>query len=167
MIELMILSTLLEGKKTVYAVKQDVEKMFFPLIKISFGTIHPALKRMLDKKYISVKSETSKGGQKKTAYSINEVGKDRFREIMLSKLPDNPIKSSYMASIKTVLLSFLKDSDRHEAITDIKRFYEYSEAKIKNFLEKAENKNDEIRLKYLKTIAKEYQGKIDLLNSIK
>jgi len=64
MTELLILAILLEGEYTTYKIRQKIKNMFSVFLSASFGSIHPALKKLEKNGFISAKREMSGGGQK-------------------------------------------------------------------------------------------------------
>ncbi|MDD3013939.1 MAG: PadR family transcriptional regulator [Candidatus Gastranaerophilales bacterium] len=112
MIELLILQVLLDEKFTIYKIKQRIEKKYGFFLNISFGSIHPAVKRLENQKCIYAKKSVTEGGQRSSVYSITDSGKAYFIKLMLDDLPDNPSIAKQLINIK--LLSFNKLEDKQK-----------------------------------------------------
>lgn len=90
MIEILILYVLYKREKTIYSVRKDIIELFGNFTKPSAGTIYPALKRMLEKKFLSLNERMSEGGKKSSYYLITDSGKKYFRELFFEDCSENP-----------------------------------------------------------------------------
>ncbi len=119
MIELLVLIVLFKESSTIYGVKRKIDKRFFLFFKLSFGSIHPALKRLEKDNYVELKNTLTIGGQKKSIYSITEAGKNRLFELMVSDLPENPALANQLIIVKLMFLHKLPDESRHIVINSL------------------------------------------------
>lgn len=166
MIELLILYILYDEKCSIYSIGQKIEKLMRLFLKVSFGTIHPALKRLEQSKYISVKSELSSGGQRRSTYSITEKGRDYFAFLMTQDLPENPSLAAQTINIKLMFLSKIKPESRNLVIKSALQFYETQKAKANNILEEQNDTLDELQKKYIKQLIKHLSYDIELINQL-
>ncbi len=90
MIEILILYIINNRDKTIYAIRKEIIELFGTFTKPSLGTIHPALKRLLEKKCVQLTERMSEGGKKSSYYSTTEIGKKYFKELFFSDISENP-----------------------------------------------------------------------------
>lgn len=90
MIEILILYVLFNREKTIYSIRKEIIELFGTFTKPSLGTIHPALKRLGEKKYVQFSEKMSEGGKKSSYYSITENGKKHFKELFFAETSENP-----------------------------------------------------------------------------
>ena len=105
MIELLILIVLLDEKSSIYGIKKKIESLFSLFLKTSFGSLYPALKKLEKNGHITVKTQLSSGGQKKSTYSITNKGKEHFKHLMFEELPANPVAANQ-------IVNFLEKGDK-------------------------------------------------------
>lgn len=77
MIEFIILGFLITNSLTGYDIKQKMSISTSNFIDASFGSIYPSLRRLKQKKLVSVE-EIVENGKLKKVYSITELGKKHF-----------------------------------------------------------------------------------------
>ncbi|MFH0702359.1 MAG: PadR family transcriptional regulator [bacterium] len=147
--ELLILMVLFEEKSTIYGLKQKIEKLFSLFLKISFGTIHPALKKLEENKYVLLKAKTSSGGQKSSLYSITEEGKEYFTDLMIENLPDNPTIANQLVNIKLMGLSRVDPESQKLTLDSILRYLENQKIKAKNLRADFEDIENKIQQKVI------------------
>ncbi|HBG49768.1 MAG TPA: hypothetical protein DDW90_09770 [Cyanobacteria bacterium UBA9971] len=124
MTELLILAILLNGEFTIYKIKQKIENNFSVFLSASFGSIHPAIKKLEKNGFISAKRKMSGGGQKSSLYSITTEGKEHFKNLMTSEIIESPACSNQLINIKMMLLGLLDENLRKDTINLIKKYYE-------------------------------------------
>ncbi|OGI24795.1 MAG: hypothetical protein A2287_03090 [Candidatus Melainabacteria bacterium RIFOXYA12_FULL_32_12] len=149
MIELLILTILLDNKSSIYGIKQKIENKFSAFFKISFGSIYPALKKLEKNKYVTVKTQLSPGGQKKSTYSITNEGKEYFQVLMLEVLPENPALASQLINIKLIALPKIEVTLQQQATNTIIEHLEHNKANIEILLNNPENNKDKFQKKFL------------------
>jgi DNA-binding PadR family transcriptional regulator len=134
MIELLILAILLDGENTIYKIRQKLQNIFFLFISSSFGSVHPALKKLEKNELISVKRKMTEGGKKSCLYSLTNKGKKYFDELMTSAITEPVTYSNQIANIKIMLLDRLNENLRKYAIESVKKYYEIKLLNTKDLL---------------------------------
>lgn len=79
MLENMILGIISCQDATGYDIKKVIETKLCLFYKSSFGSLYPALKRLLEKGYVTT-YEQAQGARQKIFYRITEAGRDSFME---------------------------------------------------------------------------------------
>lgn len=171
MTELIILSLLLEGNYTIYRIKKQSEKLFSVCLKLSFGTIYPAVKKLELKKLVTLNEKFSDGGQKSSVYSITEEGKLYFRNLMFEELPENPSVAEQLINVKLLLLDKLAKEDHKVIIDSIIRYYELKMLIVQNrinFLAKKQNNSiqSNLKLKFFEHHLDKISDEVNWLNSL-
>ena len=161
MTELLVLAILLEGNFTLYKIKQNILNIFSVFLSASFGSIHPAVKKLEKNGYISVKNKMSKGGQKSSVYSITPKGKKYFEELMLADISDSPFFAERIINIKLMLLDSVNKEARKTVLESIKGYYEIRQINAKDLLENMEKTEEkDFRKKLLKHYADKVSSEI-------
>ncbi len=148
MIELLVLIVLFKESSTIYGVKRKIDKKFFLFFKLSFGSIHPALKRLEKDNYVELKTTLTIGGQKKSIYSITEAGKNRLFELMVSDLPENPALANQLLIVKLMFLHKLPEESKHIVINSLSDYVSNSKAETRQTIKKEEIESKEEELFY-------------------
>lgn len=149
MIELLILFILFQNKSTIYGIKQKIEKQYSVFFNASFGSIHPALKKMEDNKYVTVKSELSSGGQKSKTYTITSEGKNYFIKLLSEDLPQNPALADQMINVKLMASNFVEPETRNMIKESILKHLELQEINIRNYLSNLDDENNSFQTKFI------------------
>ena len=95
MLELLILYALKKQENTLYGLRQLIATQYGEVSIPSHGALFPALKRLENKKLISVRKKLSDGGKRYTYYSISGGVSDFFNEKFMefnnakSETPEN------------------------------------------------------------------------------
>lgn len=139
MTELLILAILLNSEHTIYKIKQKIENNFSLFLSASFGSIHPAMKKLEKNGFISAKRKISSGGQKSSAYFITAKGKEHFNALMTSEITESPMYSNQLINIKMMLLDLLDENLRKETINLIKKYYEIHLLNARDLFETLKN----------------------------
>ena len=151
MTELLILAILLNGEFTIYKIKQKIENNFSVFLSASFGSIHPAIKKLEKNGFISAKRKMSGGGQKSSLYSITTEGKEHFKNLMTSEIIESPACSNQLINIKMMLLDLLDENLRKIAVESVKKYYEIHLLNTEELLESFKDKDKNLLLiSYLK-----------------
>lgn len=114
MSEICILYSLTKREMTIYSVKKHIEEYFGTYTRPSHGTIHPALKRFEEERFVTVKETLSEGGKKSKFYAITEKGKKQLTKLLLSDFSDNPSVSINEINIRLISMAFLNDEQQEE-----------------------------------------------------
>ncbi len=137
MIEILILYIIDHRDKTIYSIRKEIIELFGAFTKPSLGTIHPALKRLLEKKCVQLTERMSDGGKKSSYFSATEVGKKYFKELFFSDISENPslFYNQLQARLATMGLLTIEEKNM---------FFEETVKKIELYKFEIENKlNDE------------------------
>jgi len=139
MTELLILAILLNGEYTIYKIKQKIKNNFSVFLSASFGSIHPAVKKLEKGGFISAKRKMSAGGQKSSNYFITAEGKEHFKNLMISEITESPACSNQLINIKMMLLDLVDENLRKITVDLIKKYYEIHLLTARRILENLEN----------------------------
>lgn len=150
MIELLILVTLLDEKCTIYKIRQNLEKKYGLFLNISFGSIHPAIKKLESKKLVSAKKSISQGGQRSSVYSITVSGKVYFAELMLDELPENPYLANQLINIKLMSINYLENEQQNIVKNSIINYLELKKISSKNLISNHQGIFDSIQTSFIK-----------------
>jgi len=164
MIELLILGILLDGEKTIYKLKQTAKAEYSLLTGASFGSIHPALKKLEEGEFVSSKNKISKGGQKSSYFKITSKGKAKFEELMGCELPESLYSSHQIAGLKIIFLDKLDEEKQKTALSSIQNFYENLHLSIKLQLEGEVSNKTSSRYKFLKHYEEKISKEISFIN---
>ncbi len=139
MTELLILYVLLRRDLTMYAVQKHIEDIFSPYTKPSFGALNPALKRLVEKGYLSARKMMSEGGKLSVYYSITKQGQNELNRLLLEDMSDNPLQFYSNARIKIGCADVL-------SVEEKKRLFFSVKARAMKFKTEAQNiLNDEYK----------------------
>ena len=118
MIELLILYSLKNRERTLYSLRSDILEKFGAFTKPSVGTIHPALKRLLELKVITIRNDFSQGGKKSTYYGTALHWQKKFRDLFFTPLSDNPTIFFTELQSRIAVMSLLEDDLKETFIND-------------------------------------------------
>ena len=79
MVDYIVLGMVQDEALTGYDVKKWIESGIGNFYKASYGNLYPALKRLTDKKFVTM-DEQSQGGREKKYYKATKLGKKAFME---------------------------------------------------------------------------------------
>ena len=85
---------------------------FSVLTMPSYGTINPALNRLCKSGCLKSQKTMSKGGRPSVYYSITNEGKNKFKELMLTKPVENPIQFLATSRVKIACCSILDKEEQ-------------------------------------------------------
>jgi DNA-binding PadR family transcriptional regulator len=165
MIEMLVLIALLDGKSSIYGIKQKIEANMGLFLKISFGSIYPALSKLEKKKIISVRSQISEGGQRRSLYSITSQGREHFNQLMLEELPDNPTTAAQLLKVKLFSISKLSQESKEQVKINILNFLDTQKLNAKNLLSSTETKFDKLQKAYIEYTIHKYSDDIEWVKS--
>lgn len=107
MLELLILYTLNKTELTLYGLKKAISAAFGEISVPSHGALHPALKRLDEKGFLSVRKKISDGGKLYSFYSVNKdflpYFNERFMEIISNK---NESLNNFLYELEIRLITF-------------------------------------------------------------
>lgn len=142
MIDLVILGMLMQGQMSGYDIKKITEQTIGIFYKMSYGSLYPALKRLVKDGYVS--EEETNDSKNKKLYAVTEKGQQHFIKWLAE-----PLKASrreYM--VKIFFYDYLDEETRLRNLKD----YQYSitrqmeqidavQAIVSQELEQLENKD--------------------------
>ncbi len=167
MIEILILYIINNTPKTIYSVRKEIIELFGAFTKPSLGTIHPALKRMLEKKCVQVTERMSEGGKKSTYYAITEIGKKYFKELFFTDISENPSLFYNHLQSRFATLSMLSMSERDQFLTQIEKTIELYGIELKDKLNDEFISHDFYQRELLKKMISEIGNIKDFVNILK
>jgi len=124
MTEIIALYILMEHSATIYQLKKLIESEFFPFVTLSFGTLHPAIKKLEKNNFIKTRSGRTSGGQKNLTLTITKEGREYFKELMLSELSKNHHQCIHQAEIRLIALSILDKEEKAKVLKKISKLLE-------------------------------------------
>ncbi|MFI3300494.1 MAG: PadR family transcriptional regulator [Candidatus Gastranaerophilales bacterium] len=113
MIEMLVLFAISKRDLTMYAVHKFIENNFAPFTKPSFGAINPALKRLIDKEFLTSRKSMSDGGKLSVFYSITNSGIGELKKIILADYSENPIQFMPNAKIRLSCACVLDEAEKN------------------------------------------------------
>ena len=135
MLELLILYTLNKTELTLYGLRMFISKHFGEFSIPSDGAVFPAVKRLQDKGFVSLRKKLSNGGKRYTYYSVSNNYADFFNKKFMEF---NTAKSETLDSF----LLWLKVRLCVSELLDRKLFEEFKQKSLMK-LEKYETKINE------------------------
>ncbi len=91
------LGILTRGDATGYEIKKLFEDDGYQhFVEASFGSIYPALNRLTDEGYVSVRSEAQEKRPDRKVYSITPAGRSAFLASLLKPLPEDRHRSPFV-----------------------------------------------------------------------
>jgi DNA-binding PadR family transcriptional regulator len=91
------LGILTRGDATGYEIKKLFEDDGYQhFVEASFGSIYPALNRLTDEGYVSVRSESQEKRPDRKVYSITPTGRSQFVASLLKPLPEDRHRSPFV-----------------------------------------------------------------------
>ena len=112
MIELLILFELSRKVLTMYGVSKEIRSEFSVLTTPSYGTIKPALSRLLESGFIKSQKTMSSGGRPSIYYSITNDGIEELKRLLVAPPVENPIQFLTSARIKLACAGVLNNEEQ-------------------------------------------------------
>jgi len=110
------LGILTRGDATGYEIKKLFEDDGYQhFVEASFGSIYPALNRLTDEGYVSVRSEAQEKRPDRKVYSITPTGRSAFVASLMKPLPEDRHRSPFVFAM---LFADLLPADRVTAMLD-------------------------------------------------
>ncbi|HIW31677.1 MAG TPA: PadR family transcriptional regulator [Candidatus Paenibacillus intestinavium] len=108
MIEFVTLGMLMQGKMSGYDIKKITEQTVGIFYKMSYGSLYPALKRLVNSTFVT--EEETNDSKNKKIYSITELGQAHFMQWLREPLHSN--KREYL--IKIFFYDYLDEPTRKQ-----------------------------------------------------
>ena len=135
MIELLILYSLKDRERTLYSLRSNIIEKFGYFTKPSVGTIHPALKRLLENKVITIRNDFSQGGKKSTYYGLSLHWQKKFNDLFFTPLSENPTIFFTELQSRIAVMSLLDSELKSTFLKDVSIKLESYSLDLKNALE--------------------------------
>lgn len=163
MIEILILYILLPSKNTLYGIQKIIKDKFIHLNSATFGSLHPAVERLLKKGFVIDKKTLSDGGRKKNTYSITKEGKEYLFATLRADFSPKTSGIERQIALKLACSDILDVQLRKELYTKTVRYYEYRVAVLQKLLK---NKDySDMQLEQIHLFIKNYESQINLLGN--
>ncbi len=135
MVDYLVLGLLMYRPLTMYDIKKAMEKSTDHFYSASFGSLHPALKKLTEKGFVTFEQTLERGRGKKT-YAITEAGKTAFLEWLRQDIPTEAVREGSLLKVfflghlpeearNPILEVYLKDVETH--LTELKKLLEVSQ----------------------------------------
>src|ERR1051325_10313888 len=125
------LGILTRGDATGYEIKKLFDDDGYQhFVEASFGSIYPALNRLTDEGYVSVREESQEKRPDRKVYSITPAGRTAFIASLMKPLPEDRHRSPFVFAM---LFSDLLPPERVSALLDA--YIEQAEAKLAHLSE--------------------------------
>ena len=167
MIEILILYTIHKREKTIYSIQKEISDIFGFFTKPSIGTVHPALKRLLNAKAVSLTERMSEGGKKSSYYFITKKGYDYFKECFFNTSRDNPslFYTQLLARLST--MGLLNIEERKQFLIDASKRVELFQIEVEKILNDPYTELDYFQSEVMKKTLNEYKSLKDYLKKLK
>ena len=132
MIEILILFELNRKILTMYGISKQINNDFSVITTPSFGTIKPALVRLVNGGFVRTQKTLSKGGRPSCYYSITDLGVEELKRLIIGQPVENPVQFLTSARIKLACADVLNSDEFTSLINNLKM-------KAKNILLDTEN----------------------------
>lgn len=163
MIEILILYILYNDNNTLYGIRKTVKDKFLHLNSGTFGTIHPAVARLLERQFVTEKRTISSGGRKKNIYSITQSGKKHLSETLKADFSGNMNNLEKQLGTKIVCASVLSEAEQKEFYKKVIKYYEH---RILVFAKMLKNKGyNALQEGQLRIFIEGYEKEIELLKN--
>lgn len=150
MIELLILYSLRKRERTLYSLRSDIIEKFGYFTKPSIGTIHPAVKRLLESNIVTIRKDFSQGGKKSTYYGLALHWQKKFQDLFFSPLSENPTLFFTEIQSRIAVMSLLDEDLKQTFVKDILIKLESFLLDLQNSLEDEYTNYDKYQLALLK-----------------
>ncbi len=161
MIEILILYILYKEKNTLYGIRKIIKDKFLYLTSATFGSIHPAVSRLVEKGFIQEKKTISEGGRKKHIYSITKDGKEHLILTLKADFSFNSNNIEKQIGIKLACSDVLEDSFVKFLYAKVVKYYEQRILLYSKMLGKS-NFN-ELQANQVKNLILSYKNEINSL----
>jgi len=139
MIENIILGMVLHKPLTGYDIKKEVETSVGNFVKISHGSLYPALKKLSENNLLVMREEPQNGRMKKY-YHSTDLGREEFLEWLESPLDPNSLMPSLLA--KVYFFRELPNSSKREKLNGFEAHFEEILRKLESIEKQVLNNNE-------------------------
>ncbi len=166
MIELLILHSILKRELTMYGISKYIEENFGAYTNPSFGAIKPALRRLEEKGFLTLRKSMSEGGKLSVYYTLTAGGKDELVRLLLEDLSENPLQFISNARIKLSCAAVLNTDERKRLFFNIKSLALFHKNKAESILNDDYNKPDFYRTIVLDNALCEFKNFITIVEGL-
>lgn len=125
MIEILILYILYRETNTLYGIRKTIKERFLHLNSGTFGSIHPAVGRLVEKGFLQEKRTITSGGRKKNIYSITKIGQNNIIETLNAEFSSKINNLEKQISIKLACCDILSEQEKKAFYLKVIRYYEH------------------------------------------
>lgn len=164
MIEALILYILYKEANTLYGVRKAIKERFLHINSGTFGSIHPAVARLIKKGFLQEEKTISKGGRRKNIYSITKTGQNYLVEILKADFSAQMNNLEKQISTKLACCDILGEQDKKDFYKKVIRYYEH---KVLIFSKMLANKDyNDLQKGQIKIFIKGFEAEIELLKNL-
>jgi DNA-binding PadR family transcriptional regulator len=136
MVNYLVLGLLMYRPLTMYDIKKAMKKATDHFYSASFGSLHPALKKLNEKGLVTFEQTLEQGRGKKT-YTITNLGKKEFLEWLQQNISTEAVREPSLLKVfflghlsqearAPILENYLKEVDKH--LAELRGLLEISQA---------------------------------------
>jgi DNA-binding PadR family transcriptional regulator len=103
-----------------YGISKSIEENFAAFTKPSFGAIKPALRRLEQGGFLTLRKTMSDGGKLSVFYTITAAGREELVRLLLENLSENPLQFLSNARIKLSCAEVLNQDEKKKMFFNIK-----------------------------------------------
>lgn len=163
MIEILILYILYKETNTLYGIRKNIKERFLHLNSGTFGSIHPAVGRLIEKGFLQEKRTITSGGRKKNIYSITKTGQNHIIATLNAEFSSQISNLEKQISIKLACCDILEEQEKNSFYLKVIRYYEH---KIMIFSKMVNNKEyNELQKSQLKNFIAYFESEIELIKT--
>lgn len=161
MIEILILYILYKEKNTLYGIRKLIKEKFLYLTSATFGSIHPAMSRLIEKGFIQEKKTVSDGGRKKHIYAITKDGKEHLIVTLKADFALTSNNIEKQISIKLASSDILDESAQKLLYMKVFKYYEQRILLYSKMLKNTDL--NEMQISQVKNLISNYENEMDFL----
>lgn len=121
MYDLFVLGQLMDESMNGYLMQQILQQIVGKQRKISFGMIYPLFKRLNEAGYITLNDYLKGNKRSKKIATITDLGRQRFQELMIQKVPLNP-NLEFIYTVKFRNFHQVKPALRQQILNEYKEY---------------------------------------------
>ncbi len=166
MIELLILNALQKRELTMYGISKSIEEDFAAFTKPSFGALKPALRRLEQGGFLTLRKTMSDGGKLSVFYTVTPAGKEELVRLLLEPLSENPLQFLSNARIKLSCANVLQPEEKKKLFVNIKTLALAHKAAAETTLDNEYSSPDFYHRIILDNAAFEYKNFITIIEGL-
>lgn len=169
MLDILILYSLYKREMTFYGLAKSIAEQFGEISIPSHGALHPAVKRLADKKLISLRKKMSDGGKRYSYYAVTDNFREGFNELFMKfNSSSSETVEAFLLTLKARLLTIelldegLLSEFKEKSILRLNNYEAIINNKLNNTYLEFNNLQKKITELYLREIS-EYKNIISQL----